>query len=69
MRSEELSELASRRDQIKHMIHAETCRLGTIRKHELRQMITAHLRMLLRAEDNQVHRMMELVRQRTDLQQ
>ncbi len=64
---EELSELASRRDQIKHMIHAETCRLGTIRKHELRQMITAHLE-ILRAEDNQVHRMMlELVRQRTDL--
>ena len=28
---EELAELASRRDQLKHMIHAETCRLGTVR--------------------------------------
>ena len=34
---EELSELASRRDQLKHMIHAETCRLGTVRKDELRR--------------------------------
>jgi len=64
---EELSELASRRDQLKYMIHAETCRLGTVRRAELRQMITAHLE-ALRAEDKQVHRMMlELVRQRTDL--
>ena len=64
---EELSELANRRDQLKHMIHAETCRLGTVRLAELRQMITAHLE-TLRAEDKQVHRMMlELVRQRTDL--
>jgi transposase len=64
---DELSELASRRDQLKHMIHAETCRLGTVRMAELRQMITAHLE-VLRAEDKQVHRMMlELVRQRIDL--
>ncbi len=64
---EELSELASRRDQLKHMIHAETCRLGTVRNAELRQMITTHLE-TLRAEDNEVHRMMlELVRQRDDL--
>lgn len=64
---EALSELASRRDQLKHMIHAETCRLGTVRMAELHQMITAHLE-TLRAEDKQVHRMMlELVRQRTDL--
>src|ERR1700684_4602701 len=61
---EALSELASRRDQLKHMIHAETCRLGTVRMAELHQMITAHLD-ALRAEDKQVHRMMlELVRQR-----
>lgn len=64
---EELSELASRRDQLKHMIHAETCRIGTVRMAELRQMITVHLE-ALRAEDKQVHRMMlELVRQRIDL--
>lgn len=64
---EALSELASRRDQLKHMIHAETCRLGTVQMAELHPMITAHLE-VLRAEDKQVHRMMlELVRQRTDL--
>ena len=64
---DELSELATRRDQLKHMIHAETCRLGTVRMAELRQAITAHLE-ALRAEDKQVHRMMlELVRQRVDL--
>ena len=64
---EALSELASRRDQLKHMIHAETCRLGTTRMAELRQAIMTHLE-ALRAEDKQVHRMMlELVRQRIDL--
>jgi transposase len=64
---EALSELASRRDQLKHMIHAETCRLGTVRMDELRQAIMTHLE-ALRAEDKQVHRMMlELVRQRVDL--
>jgi transposase len=64
---EALSELASRRDQLKHMIHAETCRLGTVRMAELRQTITAHLE-TLRAEDKQVHRMMlDLVSQRIDL--
>jgi len=64
---EALGELASRRAQIKHMIHAETCRLGTVRLAELRQAITAHLE-VLRAEDKQVHQMMlTLVRQRLDL--
>jgi transposase len=64
---EALGELASRRDQIKHMIHAETCRLGTVRLAELRHAITAHLE-VLRAEDKQVHQMMlALVRQRLDL--
>ena len=28
---EQLAELAARRDQLKHMIHAETCRLSTVR--------------------------------------
>lgn len=64
---EALGELASRRDQLKYMIHAETCRLGTARLDELRKAITAHLEML-RAEDQQIHkRMLELVRQRIDL--
>src|SRR6195256_977713 len=64
---EALSELASRRDQLKHMIHAETCRLGTVRMAALRQAITTHLE-TLKAEDKQVLRMMlELVCQRNDL--
>jgi transposase len=64
---EELGELASRRDQLKHMIHAEACRLATVRLAELRQAITAHLE-TLRTEDKQMHRMMlALVRRRTDL--
>ena len=65
---EQLSELASRRDQLKHMIHAETCRLGTVRIAALRQAITAHLE-TLKVEDTQVHHMMlELVSQRLDLE-
>ena len=47
---DELAELASRRDQLKHMIHAETCRLTTVRSAKLRQAITAHLD-VLKAED------------------
>lgn len=65
---EQLAELASRRDQLKHMIHAETCRLGTVRLAELREAIMDHLE-ALRAEDKQMHRMMlALVRRRADLQ-
>jgi transposase len=64
---EALSELASRRDQLKYMIHAETCRLATTRLAELRQAITTHLE-TLKAEDKLMHkRMLELVRQRADL--
>jgi transposase len=64
---EELRELASRRDQLKHMIHAESCRLAITRHAALRQSILAHLE-TLRAEDKQVLQMMrELVRQRLDL--
>jgi transposase len=65
---EALAELASRRDQIKHMIHAETCRLNTVRLVELREAITVHLK-ALGAEDKQMHQMMlALVRRRLDLQ-
>jgi len=64
---EALAEFASRRDQLKHMIHAETCRLGTVRLDEVRKSIMDHLE-TLRAEDKQLHkRMLELVRQRADL--
>ena len=64
---EELAELASRREQLKHMIHAETCRLNTVRLAAVRQAIEAHLE-ALRAEDKRMHQMMlALVRQRVDL--
>jgi transposase len=64
---EALNELAGRRDQLKHMIHAETCRLGTVRLDELRQAIVAHLEALA-AEDKRMHQaMLALVRQRLDL--
>lgn len=64
---EALTELASRREQLKQMIHAETCRLGTVRLAELRQAITTHLE-ALKAEDKQVHKaMLVLVRERLDL--
>ena len=64
---EELRELASRRDQLKDMIHAESCRLGITRHATLRQSILAHLE-TLRAEDKQILKMMgALVRQRLDL--
>lgn len=64
---EELAELASRRDQLKHMIHGETCRLTTVRSAKLHQAITAHLD-VLKAEDAQTHKtMLALVRARVDL--
>jgi transposase len=64
---EALCELAGRREQLKQMIHAETCRLGTVRLAELRQAITTHLE-ALKAEDKQIHKaMLALVRERLDL--
>jgi len=64
---EELREFASRRDQIKHMIHAESCRLSITRHAVLRQSIMAHLE-VLRAEDKPLLKAMRaLVRQRLDL--
>jgi transposase len=64
---EQLSELAARRDQLKRMIHAETCRLCTIRSQEIRNEITAHLEALRQAEHTTHAAMVQLVRQRTDL--
>jgi len=64
---EELAELAARRDQLKHMIHAETCRLNTARSPRIREDILQHLE-ALKAQDRQTHRaMLDLVRQRDDL--
>jgi transposase len=64
---EALAELAARRDQLKQMVHAETCRLGTVRLAELRQAITAHLE-ALKDEDKRIFkRMLELVGERLDL--
>lgn len=64
---EALSEFASRRDQLKNMIHAESCRLATVRLADIRTAITVHLE-ALKAEDKAIHeRMLELVRQRLDL--
>jgi transposase len=65
---EALAELATRREQLKHMIHAESCRLRTVRMAEVRQAITVHLDALY-VEEKQMHqKMLTLVRQRADLQ-
>ena len=64
---EALHECASRRDQLKQMIHAESCRLATTRLAEIRQAIEQHLDML-RAEDERLQQMMQtLLRQSADL--
>lgn len=64
---EQLAELAARRDQLKRMIHAETCRLATVRNQLVREEIAAHLQGL-READRKVHSAMtQLVRQRSDL--
>lgn len=64
---EQLAELAARREQLKQMIHAESCRLTTVRNQEIRQEIEHHLD-ALRASADSIHAtMMRLVRQRDDL--
>ena len=64
---EQLAELAARRDQLKHMIHAETCRLSTVRSQSVRDEITAHLQALRQADCKTHDAMMQLVRQRDEL--
>lgn len=64
---EALGELASRRDQLKHMIHAESCRLNTARLPQLRQAITTHLEALKLEDKQTLQAMLMLVRQRLDL--
>jgi transposase len=65
---EALAELASRREQLKHMIHAESCRLKTVHMAELRQAITAHLEALYAEDKRMLQKMQTLARQRLDLQ-
>lgn len=64
---EELAELASRRDQLKQMIHAESCRLTTVRSAEVRREIELHLEALQTSARNTAAAMMRLVRARADL--
>ena len=64
---EQLAELAARRDQLKHMIHAETCRLSTVRSRSIRDDITAHLQALRQADCKTHDAMMQLVRQRDEI--
>jgi transposase len=64
---EQLAELAARRDQLKRMIHAETCRLSTARSKGIREEITAHLGALREAEHKTHAAMTHLVRQRDDM--
>ena len=56
-----------RRDQLKHMIQAETCRLSTVRSQSVRDEITAHLQALRQADCKTHDGMMQLVRQRDEL--
>ena len=64
---EQLAELAARRDQIKQMIHAESCRLTTVRNPTIRHEIERHLEALqASARDIQIA-MRHLVRERNDL--
>jgi transposase len=63
---EQLAELAARRDQLKQMIHAESCRLGTVQNEEIRAEIALHLQALRASAQNIRSVMMRLVRQRED---
>ena len=64
---EQLAELAARRDQIKQMIHAESCRLTTVRNPAIRHEIEGHLEALQASARNIQIAMRNLVRERNDL--
>jgi transposase len=64
---EQLSELAARHDQLKRMIHAEACRLATVRDEGIRREIAAHLEALRETERKTHVTMMQVVRQRDEL--
>jgi transposase len=64
---EKLAELAARRDQLKQMIHAESCRLATVRSPAIRTGIQGHLADL-QAAAKAIHKaMLQIVRERADL--
>src|SRR5262249_28399432 len=64
---EELAALAARRDQLKRMIHAETCRLATTHSEMVRQAIMA-MRDVLNQQEREIHAaMVKIVRRRDDL--
>jgi transposase len=63
----ELAALAARRDQLKRMIHAETCRLATTHSEAVRQGIMAVLDVLNRQQRETHAAMVQIVRQRNDL--
>jgi transposase len=64
---DELSELATRRDQLKQMIHAESCRLATVRSAGVRREIELHLEVLKASARGIAAAMMRLVSHRADL--
>jgi transposase len=64
---EELAELAARRDQLKHMIHGETCRLAGSRHPAIRAEIADHLQALRASQHNTEAAMREIVHRRDDL--
>jgi len=64
---DELLALASRRHQLKRMIHAESCRLSAVHSEVVRQTIQ-HMLDVLKEQERQIHAaMLKLVRQREDL--
>lgn len=64
---EELAELAARRDQLKQMIHAESCRLASVRNPAIRAGIEGHLADLQAAAEAIHKAMLQIVRKRADL--
>lgn len=65
---EQLAELAARHDQLKGMIHAESCRLATARNIVLRREIELHLQALQASVRNIKAAMASLVHERADLE-
>ena len=65
---EQLAELATRSDQLKGMIHAESCRLAIARNLEVRREIELHLQALQASARNIKAAMASLVHERADLE-
>lgn len=64
----QLAELATRHDQLKGMIHAESCRLAIARNIEVRREIELHLQALQASARNIKAAMASLVHERADLE-